>query len=110
MSNLVLVAPLEGWSAPLDEVPDPVFAGRLLGDGVAVDPTGATLYAPCDAEVISIPPQHHAITLRAPNGAELLLHVGIDTVALGGQGFELHVDAGAHVRAGQRLLSFNLDW
>src|SRR5262249_45268744 len=55
------------------------------------------------------PPQRHAITLRAPNGAELLLHVGIDTVALGGDGFELHVDPGAHVKAGQRLLSFNLD-
>jgi phosphocarrier protein FPr/phosphocarrier protein len=109
MSNLVLVAPLEGWSAPLDEVPDPVFAGRLLGDGVAIDPTSGTLHAPCDGEVISLPPQRHAVTLRAPNGAHVLLHVGIDTVALNGAGFTAHVEAGARVSAGQPLLSFDLD-
>ena len=109
MSNVVLIAPLEGWSAPLDEVPDPVFAGRLLGDGVAIDPTASTLYAPCDGEIVTVPPQKHAITLRAANGAQILLHVGIDTVALGGEGFEQHVEAGARVKAGDRLLSFDLD-
>jgi phosphocarrier protein FPr/phosphocarrier protein len=109
MSSLILVAPLEGWSTPLDEVPDPVFAGCLLGEGVAIDPTSATLCAPCDAEVITVPPQRHAITLRATNGAQLLLHVGIDTVALGGEGFESHVAVGSRVKAGEPLLSFDLD-
>jgi phosphocarrier protein FPr/phosphocarrier protein len=109
MSELTLFAPLTGWSAPLDEVPDEVFAQRMLGDGVAIDPTGDSLHAPCDGEVISIAASRHAIALRAVNGAEILMHVGIDTVALNGKGFELHVEAGAHVRAGDRLLSFDLD-
>ncbi|HVY79399.1 MAG TPA: phosphoenolpyruvate--protein phosphotransferase [Steroidobacteraceae bacterium] len=109
MSNLVLVAPLDGWSAPLEEVPDPVFAGRLLGDGVAIDPVGATLHAPCDGEVIAIPPQKHAVTLRAANGAHVLVHVGVDTVALNGAAFATHVEVGARVTAGAPLLTFDLD-
>ncbi|HEU4626558.1 MAG TPA: phosphoenolpyruvate--protein phosphotransferase [Steroidobacteraceae bacterium] len=109
MSNLVLLAPLDGWSAPLEEVPDPVFAGRLLGDGVAIDPVGATLHAPCDGEVIAIPPQKHAVTLRAANGAHVLMHVGVDTVALNGAAFATHVEVGARVSAGAPLLTFDLD-
>src|ERR1700761_7797137 len=109
MSKLILVAPLAGWSTPLEEAPDAVFAGRMLGDGLAIDPTGSTLYAPCDGELIAVPASRHAITLRTPEGAEILLHVGIDTVALGGEGFELHVQQGQNVRAGDRLLSFDID-
>jgi multiphosphoryl transfer protein len=109
MSKVILVAPLAGWSTPLDEAPDAVFAGRMLGDGLAIDPTGSTLHAPCDGELIAVPASRHAITLRTPEGAEILLHVGIDTVALGGEGFELHVEQGQSVRAGDRLLSFDID-
>lgn len=109
MSKLILVAPLAGWSTPLDEAPDAVFAGRMLGDGLAIDPVGSTLYAPCDGELIAVPASRHAITLRTPEGAQILLHVGIDTVALGGEGFELHVRQGQHVRAGDPLLSFDID-
>ncbi len=109
MSNLTLVAPLAGWSTPLEESPDEVFAGRMLGDGLAIDPTGTTLYAPCDGELAAIPATKHAVTLRTSQGTEILLHVGIDTVGLGGEGFELHVREGQHVRAGERLLSFDLD-
>ncbi|MDB6044020.1 MAG: phosphoenolpyruvate-protein phosphotransferase [Gammaproteobacteria bacterium] len=109
MSKLILVAPLAGWSTPLDEAPDAVFAGRMLGDGVALDPTGTTLYAPCDGELIAVPVSKHSITLRTRDGAEILLHVGIDTVGLGGEGFELHVRQGQQVHAGDRLLSFDLD-
>jgi phosphocarrier protein FPr/phosphocarrier protein len=109
MSKLILVAPLAGWSTPLDEAPDAVFAGRMLGDGLAIDPIGSTLCAPCDGELIAVPATRHAITLRTPEGAEILLHVGIDTVALAGEGFELHVRQGQRVRAGDRLLSFDID-
>jgi multiphosphoryl transfer protein len=107
--NLILTAPLHGWSAPLDEVPDAVFAGRLLGDGVAIDPTEGALFAPCDGVVITVAAQRHAVTLRTAGGAEVLLHVGIDTVALNGEGFELHVAQGAKVKSGDRLLTFDLD-
>lgn len=106
---LTLHSPLQGWCAPIDETPDEVFAQRLLGDGVAIDPTGDTLHAPCDGEVISVATSKHAVALRAENGAEILLHVGIDTVALGGQGFETLVQVGEHVRCGQPLLRFDLD-
>ncbi len=109
MANLTLVSPLRGWCAPLDETPDAVFAQRLLGDGVAIDPTSGVLHAPCDGEVISIAAAGHAIALRATNGAEILLHVGIDTVALGGEGFKALVVVGASVRCGEPLLNFDLD-
>jgi len=109
MANLTLVSPLRGWCAPLDETPDAVFAQRLLGDGVAIDPTSGVLHAPCDGEVISVAAAGHAIALRAPNGAEVLMHVGIDTVALGGEGFKVLVAAGARVRQGDALLNFDLD-
>jgi multiphosphoryl transfer protein len=104
-----LLAPLAGWSTPLDEAPDQVFASRLLGDGLAIDPTSATLCAPCDGELIVIAAARHAVTLRTPEGCEVLLHVGIDSVELGGQGFELHARQGARVRAGEPLLGFDLD-
>ena len=106
---LTLLAPLAGWSTPLDEAPDEVFAARLLGDGVAIDPTGGTLHAPCDGEIVLLPASRHAVTLRTDSGCEILLHVGIDTVALAGEGFEAHVRQGARVRAGDALLSFDLD-
>src|SRR5487761_1286645 len=107
--GLILLSPLSGWSTPLDEIPDPVFAGRMLGDGLAVDPTGATLHAPCDGEIIALPGSKHAVTLRSDGGAEILMHIGVDTVGLGGEGFEAHVKPGRKVAAGERLISFDLD-
>lgn len=106
---LTLHSPLRGWCAPLDETPDEVFAQRLLGDGVAIDPTGDTLHAPCDGEIVSVAASKHAVAVRADIGAEILLHVGIDTVALAGEGFEALVQPGERVRQGQPLLKFNLD-
>jgi multiphosphoryl transfer protein len=108
--TLTLVAPLAGWSTALEEAPDEVFAARLLGDGVAIDPTAGTLHAPCDAEIVLLPASRHAVTLRTATGCEVLLHVGIDTVTLGGEGFQAHVRAGDRVRAGDALLTFDLDF
>lgn len=108
-ASITLLAPLAGWSTPLEEAPDEVFAARMLGDGVAIDPTSGTLCAPCDGEIVVLPATRHAVTLRAAGGCEVLLHVGIDTVALGGEGFEAHVRQGARVRAGEPLVSFDLD-
>jgi len=109
MSRLILTAPLAGWSSVLDEVPDEVFAQRLLGNGVAIDPTAGTLHAPCDGEIVAIPDSRHAIAMRADNGAEILMHVGIDTVNLDGAGFEVLTAVGKRVVAGTALLNFNLD-
>jgi phosphocarrier protein FPr/phosphocarrier protein len=104
----MLVAPIRGWVAPLDEVPDPVFSDRIMGDGLAIDPTGSTVHAPCDAVVVAF--ASHAVTLRAANGAEILIHVGLETVALHGQGFVSHVREGASVRTGEALITFDLDF
>ena len=105
---LQLLAPLAGWVLPLAEVPDPVFAGGLAGDGVAIDPTGETLHAPCDGSVLLMAHNRHALTLRSRAG-DVLIHVGIDTVQLAGEGFELCVGNGEQVVAGQNLLRFDLD-
>lgn len=110
MSNLVLVAPMAGWLTPLDEAPDAVFAERMLGDGLAIDPTGSTLHAPCDGTVIAVHRARHAVTLRADNGAELLMHIGLDSVAQDGAGFEVHVRDGQPVKAGELLVSFDIDF
>ena len=107
--TLQVVAPLGGWCATLDDCPDPVFSGRVLGDGVSIDPTDNVVRAPFDGVVVTVPTSRHAVNLRADNGAEFLIHVGIDTVGLGGEGFTAHVEAGQRVVAGQELLSFDME-
>jgi phosphoenolpyruvate-protein phosphotransferase len=109
VATLKLLAPVAGWAAPLADVPDQVFATGMIGDGIAIDPTGEAIVAPCDAEVIKVHHARHALTLRAAGGAEILIHIGLDTVALAGEGFEVHVRDGQQVRAGERLISFDLD-
>ena len=106
---LKLLAPFDGWCAPLDEVPDPVFAGRMLGDGLAIDPTSGAVIAPCDGEVMTLPQTGHAVSIRSPQGIDVLIHIGIDTVQLGGRGFEARVKPGAKVSAGDELIRFDLD-
>ncbi|MGK6320474.1 phosphoenolpyruvate--protein phosphotransferase [Sphingomonas sp. DT-204] len=107
--GIALLAPFAGWLAPLDEVPDPVFAERMMGDGFAIDPIEGLLRAPAAGTVLSIPASAHAVTLRLENGAELLLHIGLETVALAGKGFAPKVAAGVSVRAGDPLIAFDLD-
>jgi phosphocarrier protein FPr/phosphocarrier protein len=104
-----LTAPIAGWATALADVPDPVFSGRILGDGVAIDPSESTLRAPCAGVITTLHRAHHAITLRAANGLELLIHIGLDTVALKGEGFTAHVTEGQTVAAGDKLISFDLE-
>jgi len=110
LPTLVLLAPVSGPLVPLESVPDPVFAGKLAGDGIAIDPVSSTLLAPCDAEVTSVHPSGHAVTLRAAGGVELILHIGLDTVTLKGQGFTPLTRNGAAVRAGDPLIEFDADY
>ena len=107
-ARVPILAPLSGWALPLAEVPDPVFAGAMAGDGIAIDPASAEVLAPCDGEVVLLPGARHALTIR--DGAlEVMVHAGIDTVKLGGEGFTLLVRNGDRVRAGQPLLRIDLD-
>ncbi|MDU9038352.1 phosphoenolpyruvate--protein phosphotransferase [Pseudomonas corrugata] len=107
--ELTLSAPLSGPVLTLANVPDAVFASGAMGDGIAIDPLNDTLYAPCDGEVIHVARTSHAVTLRADNGAELLLHLGLDTVELRGDGFSMLVKEGARVSNGQPLLRYDVD-
>ncbi|WP_457968108.1 phosphoenolpyruvate--protein phosphotransferase [Pseudomonas sp. R4-84] len=107
--ELTLSAPLSGPVLTLTNVPDAVFASGAMGDGIAIDPLNDTLYAPCDGEVIHVARTGHAVTLRADNGAELLLHLGLDTVELQGDGFFMLVKEGTRVSNGQALLRYDLD-
>jgi len=109
MTRLTLLSPLAGWALPVEEIPDPVFAQRMVGDGVGIDPTGELLHAPCDGRVFPIAGASHALSLHPVGGGEILLHLGIDTVKLAGAGFASLVGEGEAVRAGQPLLRFDLE-
>ncbi|SOC54168.1 Phosphocarrier protein HPr /phosphoenolpyruvate--protein phosphotransferase /PTS system IIA component, Glc family [Chromohalobacter canadensis] len=108
-SSLDIKAPVDGVLVALDAVPDPVFAGGTLGEGLAIDPLGDTLHAPCDGEIVHCARTAHAVTLRSTGGVELLVHLGLDTVNLDGAGIELLVEAGQWVEAGEPLLRFDAD-
>ena len=105
-----LVSPLTGALLALADVPDPVFAGQVMGDGVGINPTGRSLVAPCAGKITHLARTRHAIGLTTAEGAELLLHIGIDTVRLNGEGFAPLVQRGDTVVAGQALLEFDLDY
>lgn len=107
--ELTLSAPLSGPVLTLANVPDAVFASGAMGDGIAIDPLNDTLYSPCAGVVIHVARTGHALTVRADNGAELLLHLGLDTVEMQGEGFSMLVKEGARVSNGQPLLRYDLD-
>jgi len=101
--QLRILAPLSGQVWPIERVPDPVFAQKLMGDGLSIDPVDGTLRAPCAGEVVTLHPASHALTLRTAGGVEVLMHIGIDTVSLKGVGFTPRVRQGDKVDAGAPL-------
>ena len=107
--HIVLVAPLTGPVVPLASVPDPVFSEGLFGDGIGIDPLVGQLVAPCDGIVMHLARTGHAVTLQTAEGAQVLVHIGIDTVELSGKGFTPKVAQGAQVRRGEALIEFDLD-
>ena len=104
---LKVASPLEGKAVALSEVPDPIFAAGKLGEGVAVEPTGTTVVAPAAGKVAATYPSGHAVGLKLDNGVELLVHVGLDTVNLDGEGFTVKVKKGEQVAAGDTLIEFD---
>lgn len=105
---LSVLSPLDGTAVPLEQAPDPVFAEHMLGDGLAVNPSSNVLYAPFDAKILNVNKSLHAVVL-SHGAAEMLLHVGIETVALKGEGFKVFVKPGEEIKAGQKILEFNLE-
>ena len=99
---------LDGKVMPIEEAPDDVFSQKIMGDGLAIEPSNTVVTAPADCEVsVVMADTGHACGLSLPNGAELLIHVGVDTVDMGGDGFKLLVKEGDHVKAGQPLIEFD---
>ncbi len=107
---LELLAPLAGVLLPLDQVPDPVFSSRLIGDGVCIDPTSQTLCAPLAGVISNIQDSGHAVSVTDDNGVQVLMHIGLDTVNLAGKGFTRLVEEGQRVEAGQPLIEFDADF
>lgn len=105
-----IMAPIKGKVVPLSEVPDPAFADKQMGQGIAILPSEGKVYAPFDGQVAHlIKKSKHAIILTDTNGVQILIHVGINTVSLKGEGFTAHVETGAEISKGQLLLEFDMD-
>lgn len=108
--NHVVAAPLKGDVLPLSEVPDQVFSEKMMGDGIAIRPTEGKVYAPFNGRVQMVFPTKHAIGLTSEDGLELLIHVGLDTVKLEGQCFDVLVEEGQEIKTGDVLMTFDLDY
>lgn len=106
---ITLYSHMNGTAVKLEDVEDEVFSQKILGEGAAVEPSEGKLYAPCDGKIDSVFDTKHAVNMVSSDGVEILLHIGIDTVKLGGQYFEAHVSDGQEVKKGDLLISFDMD-
>ena len=107
---LLLKAPLSGHLMPIERVPDPVFAQKMVGDGVSIDPVSQRLLSPCDGTVVQVHSAGHAVTIATAGGLEVMIHIGLDTVQLKGRGFTPVVKAGETVATGAVLIEFDADY
>lgn len=110
VKQLKLFAPVSGKTVAIETVPDPVFADKMVGDGISVDPTTSVLVAPCAGVVANIHSAHHALTISTPEGADVLMHIGLETVMLKGKGFDVKVREGQSVETGTPLIEFDADF
>lgn len=109
-STIIISSPITGNADDLSAVPDEAFAGRMMGDGAAVTPTEAIITAPEDGEVVFVFDTKHAIGFETESGVELLIHVGVDTVSLNGEGFEVFVENGQKVKKGDAMMKINIPY
>jgi len=108
--GLSIIAPVNGNIIPLKEVPDPVFAEKMMGEGIAMVPTDGRFVSPVNGEIVQVAPTKHAVGIRAEDGSEILLHIGLETVALKGEGFTVAVKIGDKVKTGQLLVDVDLEY
>ncbi|BDY04703.1 MULTISPECIES: PTS glucose transporter subunit IIA [Ferrimonas] len=108
--GITVVAPVSGEVVEIEKVPDVVFSRKIIGDGIAIDPSGDTVYAPIDGTIGKIFESNHAFSIESNLGLELFVHFGIDTVELRGNGFERIAQEGQKVKAGDPILKFDLDY
>lgn len=105
----VIGSPMEGEAVEMKEVSDPTFSGEILGKGIAIKPSKGRVVAPCDGEIQMVFDTKHALSIKTEKGAELLIHVGLDTVKLKGEHFTDKAKAGDKVKAGDVLLEFDIE-
>lgn len=108
-AEIMMYSHLNGTVVDLEDVEDDVFSQKILGEGIAVEPSEGKLYAPCDGKVDSVFDTKHAVNILSSDGAEVLLHIGIDTVKLGGKHFESHVSDGQEIKKGDLLITFDIE-
>lgn len=109
-NTIDIIAPLSGEIVAIEDVPDVVFAEKIVGDGIAIRPTGNKMVAPCDGEIGKIFETNHAFSLESDTGIELFVHFGIDTVELKGEGFTRIAQEGQKVKAGDTIIEFDLEF
>ncbi|MED4164264.1 PTS sugar transporter subunit IIA [Halalkalibacterium halodurans] len=105
----LIYAPLNGTLVDIEDVPDPTFAQKMMGDGFAIDPRDGHVVAPVAGEIVQVFPTKHAVGIKTPGGAELLIHIGLETVNMKGEGFTAHVKEGDKVNVGDALVDFDLE-
>lgn len=105
-----IYAPLSGELIPLENVPDPVFAGKMMGEGVAIIPEEGMLVSPVEGEIIQVFHTKHAIGIRSISGLEILIHIGLETVELNGEGFDVRIAKGQKVKVGDPLVNFDISF
>lgn len=103
-------SPVKGIATLIEETPDEAFAGKMMGDGIMIMPEDSTVFAPCDGEVLFVFPSKHAVGIKTTDGFEILIHIGINTVELNGEGFEAFVETGDKVKKGDKLISFDIEY
>ncbi|HLR80810.1 MAG TPA: PTS glucose transporter subunit IIA [Bacillota bacterium] len=105
-----IYAPMNGRILSLKDVPDPVFSQKMMGEGVAIYPTDGKVYAPISGKIVQVPSTKHAIGMVSKEGIEVLIHIGLETVSLGGKGFTMKVQTNERVRVGQCLMDVDLHY
>ncbi|MGJ5711963.1 PTS sugar transporter subunit IIA [Staphylococcus auricularis] len=108
--DIEIVAPFTGEFVKIEDIPDPVFAQKMMGEGFGIKPSEGQIVSPINGTVDNVFPTKHAIGLKADNGLELLIHIGLDTVQLDGEGFEVSVQSGDEVSVGDPLIEVDLDY
>lgn len=108
--DLQLYAPLTGDIVQLEDVPDPVFNQKMMGEGIAIMPSEGKVVSPVEGKIVQVPETKHAVGIEADDGTEILVHIGLETVGLNGEGFTFHVKTGDKVSVGDSLLDFDLNY
>lgn len=105
-----IYAPVDGKTTAIEDVPDPTFSQKMMGDGIAVTPSSGNVVAPVAGEIVQLFHTKHAVGIRSRGGIEILIHIGLETVGLNGEGFTAHVRQGDRVKVGDPLITFDLEF